>query len=919
MANGLWLFEKPITKARDQVRRGVKRLASLYEDAPFDAATIEEALAADLAERLLPLVARTLVLELNVARLEGLLEGENGAQRFEYFFEHLRHPRAAQRLLDEYPVLLEQVNNKLTLWADYSVEVLRHVCEDWREIVDTFFTSHPGLLEAVRFGAGDTHRGGRSVVILRFSSGEKLVYKPRSLAVDRHFNELIAWLNERGVEPPLRPVRSLDRGSYGWTEFLRREPCATEEGVRRFYLRQGTYLAILYALEAADFHFENLIAAGECPLPIDLEALFHPRLPEDGVADPLRDSVLKVGLLPARYRGVDMSGLGSAAGQLTPDAAPRWQNAATDEMRLVKQRMAMPGGENRPQCEGVEVDPVEYTAEICNGFERAYRLLLRHRDEALDMARKFVSDPVRVIVRPTRTYALLLLESFHPDVLRDFGDRERLFERLTGMDALRPAEKADLLRGDVPLFTGKPASCDVWTSEGHRIENWFKESGMSLVTRRIEGLSEKDLERQLWIIRASMATLSSLSEGPAIKVGRSMTDRKVEPAELQSEASKIGERLAELAIGNDEVTWAGLVPDDDKNFKLAALGVDLYDGLPGVILFLAHLGALTGATRHTELAKSALKTLQRMLSGQPGMELCCGGFAGWGGLIYCFAQLAALWWDEGLRGEARRIAEKTVEIAESDTYLDVISGVSGLALALRSLNRMEEPARICGERLLATLMKTKEGAGWYQKEISKQPLTGFAHGNAGIGYALLEIAKTTRDGNFAKAARHAFDYERALFSAEQGNWPDLREKRNSDYMLAWCHGAPGIGLSRLGAWRCGEDKLLREEIDTALKTTLQSGFGGNHSLCHGALGNLEVVLFAAGALGDDNWAQRASRLAGGVLDLAKETGWICGNALGVESPGLMTGIAGIGYELLRLSAPERVPSVLVLEKPKRRL
>jgi lantibiotic modifying enzyme len=38
--------------------------------------------------------------------------------------------------------------------------------------------------------------------------------------------------------------------------------------------------------------------------------------------------------------------------------------------------------------------------------------------------------------------------------------------------------------------------------------------------------------------------------------------------------------------------------------------------------------------------------------------------------------------------------------------------------------------------------------------------------------------------------------------------------------------------------------------------------------------------------------------------------------LGVETPGLMTGLAGIGYQLLRLAAPDIIPSVLVLEPPK---
>jgi lantibiotic modifying enzyme len=35
----------------------------------------------------------------------------------------------------------------------------------------------------------------------------------------------------------------------------------------------------------------------------------------------------------------------------------------------------------------------------------------------------------------------------------------------------------------------------------------------------------------------------------------------------------------------------------------------------------------------------------------------------------------------------------------------------------------------------------------------------------------------------------------------------------------------------------------------------------------------------------------------------------------IESPGLMTGIAGIGYAFLRHAAPQMVPSVLMLDAP----
>ena len=52
-----------------------------------------------------------------------------------------------------------------------------------------------------------------------------------------------------------------------------------------------------------------------------------------------------------------------------------------------------------------------------------------------------------------------------------------------------------------------------------------------------------------------------------------------------------------------------------------------------------------------------------------------------------------------------------------------------------------------------------------------------------------------------------------------------------------------------------------------------------------------------------------------LLISLERDGYRCGIASYVEIPGLMTGLAGIGYGLLRLAVPEDVPSVLLLEEP----
>ena len=89
----------------------------------------------------------------------------------------------------------------------------------------------------------------------------------------------LQWLNAEGLRYSHRVLTVLDRGTYGWVEFVDATGCDSREALQRFYWRQGSFLALLHLLSAVDFHLENLIAAGETPCLVDLEALFHHRPP----------------------------------------------------------------------------------------------------------------------------------------------------------------------------------------------------------------------------------------------------------------------------------------------------------------------------------------------------------------------------------------------------------------------------------------------------------------------------------------------------------------------------------------------------------------------------------------------------------------------------------------------------------------
>lgn len=959
----LYLIEPLIIQGCRRLSEGIQELSQEQTELPFDPEAVVEILLPHLAQRLLHILDRTLVLELNVARLQGLLKGDTSQERFESFVECLRQPNIALSILQEYPVLARQATTAVNHWVRFSLEFLRHLSVDWDDIQATFSADQdPGLLAEVNGNAGDIHRGGRSVMLLKFSSGFQLVYKPRSLAVDVHFQQYLNWLNQRSDRLFFRTIKVLDRSNYGWLEFVKTKDCTTKEEVQRFYERQGGYLALLYALQATDFHSENLIAAGEHPVLIDLESLFHPTVGELDTSkasllasDTMAYSVLGIGLLPNRIgggdesEGIDVSGLGSKDGQMTLTEVPYWEETGTDQMQLKRKKMEMPTTQNRPTLNGNEVNLLDYTEEIINGFTNIYQLLIRYRDELLcadSPIAAFAQDEVRVIVRPTRLYGVLLNESFHPDFLRDALERDRHFDRLWYYVPYKPclkrvilAERQDLLQGDIPMFTTRPNSRDAWSSSGQCINKLLKEPSFDMVCRRLQQLSHQDMAQQLWFIRASLATVQldldkvNFPSYPILE-----PQAIVDCEQLLAAARAIGDRLDFLAIrGKEDASWIGLTFSDEPEpqWFLVSLGLDLYDGLPGIILFLAYLGAVTEEEGYTNLARAGLINIRSQIKELKANFKQIGAFGGWGGIIYTFTHLAILWNKPELLSEAEKVVAYLPDLIEQDTQFGIISGAAGCISSLLVLNRCKPSidtlnvAIQCGDLLIDRAEILAQGIGWIWENgnfKSKKSLTGFSHGAAGIASSLLELAAVTGEQRFATIALAAIEYERSQFLPEAGNWLDLRhftntvleeKRKESGYCrCAWCHGAPGIGLARLRSLSQLDNPEIRAEIDTALKTTMAKGFGSNHSLCHGDLGNLELLLQASLTLDDPQWKKQVQRFAGIVLESINQNGWFCSVPSGLETPGLMTGLAGIGYGLLRLATPKKIPSILVLEPPK---
>lgn len=953
----LSLAEPIIFQALAGVWQEIDTLVSNHDPLPFDVETIEDILLMNLVEPLLMRIGRTLVLELNVLRLQDLLEGDTARERFLSFLRRLHEPAVISGLFEEYPVLARQLVICVDQWASVSLEFLQRLCEDWDLLRATFSPdADPGRLVELTGGAGDTHRRGRSVMIAAFESDLRVVYKPKSLAIDIHFHALLDWLNAAGCDPQLRTLVTLDRGDYGWAEFVRRSDCENEEELRRFYRRQGSYLALLHVLNASDFHFENVIADGEHPMLIDLETMLQPKFDRfeettaEGVAEhAMSESVLEIGLLPMRiwsaegYEGIDISGLGGAAGQLTPDRIPGVADPGTDSMRYVRERVEIEGDANRPVLNGVEANAIDYIEDIVAGFESMYRLIARHRTELLrpgGLIDSFADDAIRVLLRPTRTYGQLQFESFHPDMLRDAIDRDLFFDRLwlvvparRHMQFAVASEREDLLHGDIPVFTSKPSTLDLYDASDKPLSGILVERGIDAVRRRMSNLSEEGLKRQTWYIRASIATVAPDDAAGAVQVRSSIADDAAgaDRARLLAASRVAADYLVETSVlGNEDATWIGLQPQGERYWTIASLGIDLYGGIAGIALFLAYAGALLDDRRYSDLARKAYASVLRQSEFLVQDFTGIGGFEGWGGILYAYTHVGTLWRDETVLAQAERVADIMAGVAQQDDSFDVVRGGAGaifslLALhAVRPSNRLVEAARSCGTRLVDLAEAQERGVGWVNRRFGESALAGFAYGSAGIAAALMEIYGVTGEVMYRDAALGALEYERSVYDAGAGNWRDLRTLAsydaapawgNSSHKIAWCYGATGIGLGRLATMRNYNDATMRQEIETSAKEVLEHGFGDNHSLCHGDTGNLELLLQASRLPDLGHLGAEVDRTTAALVASVERDEYQCGGPKGVLLPGLMMGVAGIGYELLRIAHPDRVPSVLTLEPP----
>ncbi|MFD2421828.1 type 2 lanthipeptide synthetase LanM family protein [Amycolatopsis pigmentata] len=893
--------------------RLLRRTGDLPGAEHIDLTEVGREFAGRLGRRLAALATRTLVRELHAAA--GTLTGADSSARFADFVRKQSSPRTLALLLRTYPVLARLVTVTCDQAVEAEAELLARFCVDRPAILaELLDDTDPGALVAVGLSAGDSHQHGRSVAILRLASGAKVVYKPRSLALYRHFAELVEWLNANTNRVTLRTARTVAGAGYGWAEFIPYRPCDSLADVNQFYRNQGALLALLYALDATDAHCENLVACGDQPVLVDVETLFHPARPgapetyADPAAQRLSSSVYRSALLPqlliGRHGALDVSGMGGDSGATVPVDAVCWEDAGTDRMRLVRRAVKFRTAVNRPSFAGRQTEPADFRAPLLAGFRSGYETIVAGREDLLAPGgplRRSGDDEIRVLARPTRLYSVLLDESTHPDLLRDALDRDRALDLLWADSAdddfrrrLVPHEHADLWAGDVPLFTGRPSARALWSADGACLPDLLDRPTLAHTLEKIEAMGEVDESFQEWVISAALATRPHSADPQFSRAVAKSAVARADPEYLLAAASTIADEvMGRAARGGGRGNWVGLEPADGRHWALLPMGAGLGYGYIGVALFLAELAKLTGLARGREIAReavSAVPGLLDMLGHRPELAATAGhgGFLGLGGVCYGLARLASLLDDQDLHGWLATAVDVLAGLPDDGRY-----GVSGgLAGDLAALIAVAEETGLPAARRLTRAIADRLVAAERSGTGRDGEPAGFAHGSTGIGWALMRYAEMGAGEPYAAVGRAAL--RRGRKEVEKAS-----AESNRDY--GWCSGLSGTIAADLID---GDTADIRVLLDRAPR--------GDLSLRHGELGVLEPLTMLAAA-GEETAAAGCAWRAGFVLAALRDRGACCGTPDSVPTPNLLSGLAGIGYGLLRLGFPKTVPSVLFLE------
>ena len=761
-------------------------------------------------------------------------------------------------------------------------------------------------IDDLAMSAGDTHNHGRSVAIVTTDAGT-FVYKPRDVRVGAIARELVRRFFGGVVGIP-RCVAIADE--FGVCEFIRKRRSEGEQAAREFYRNMGGAAAFIKILGVADMHLENITCADDRPHILDLETLMspealnedHARLSPELLAIETR-SLYYSGLLPNEHDGRQLSPLVNVA----------------DEGCA-------------PVVGGRRVTVREYLGDFEDGYLATYAHALEHREELAAFIQAHAGGlPVRLLLRNSQYYFDTMKKLYHRNALRTPHDRERTGEVLRqilcsnvrpGFVGAAQSEARQLERGDIPYFYVRSDGHDLCADGAVVAQGAFQTAPADHCLAIIGALAEQDAALDVALVKRAIEQYPSRL--PADERAESARPtRGTEPLPRQDaldEARELYDRTFELALvpPGEEPQWTYF---DEQGYSLKFCDVGLASGIGGIALFACAYALVCEDPGAGGRAATVVDKLAAMLGRRYGY-FESKGFAhehapslgesdGLAGIMTALALIRRFTGraDVGLLQGRALHALESIDLARYGAP-DRMIGMAGLVSTLCRFEEYRDPGLIgrAAARLLELRTLEHEGHMLWQSFPDKpRPISGAGHGLCGVAEALVAAWRVLGDPAYARAAEDCLRFELKTYDERFGTWPDLRSWPPVGYMHGYCSGAPGIGIMCEHMRAMGyESESLQGCARLAAQACDETPLNARDHLCCGNAAIAEYYLTCGrhAEAGRVLGAMRSRRDAEGDY---RYMGYEYHNA--ATAP-LFHGIAGIGYEMLRYAAPDRLPSIL---------
>ena len=747
--------------------------------------------------------------------------------------------------LGEFPELKPNIENYINLQLSSITLFFNRLNKDWTELRATFNITSK-IIRKIEINAGDLHNGGMSVFCVKFSR-VIIYYKPRSVANEVFYNGFVTNLNEIGLTK-LKTTNVLDKNGYGWEEKVNH---VYSNDLEKYYSNVGVTLALCYLLGIKDVHSENLICSENCPVVIDKEMLFDSVIAGANINIYKYQSVLSVGILPelieTGYQStlVDMSAIGDINDEYSFAYMPMATNYLNEKMSIsyVKQKTEV--NKNIP----LEQITYKLIHEHMNHVILGFKSFLKKVSDNKEMIRNFVNQGFtdifksRALIRHTDTYTRVLFESYHPLLLQEEGEREKFIRRcmsdslsdaIIGKNEIVEQEVKSLLQNDIPYFYYISKEKSLYCNGSEILKNFLNHSGVCLFNKRLDKLNESEIKLQARLIELAYFTRSWSADNKEIVTAPNFSEKEKDVDLLINKHRQRIEKIVEnhhYEI-DQESNW--LTPYfESKKIEIMPMNNFIYEGQLGMALYYLSNNQGISAYRVFEYAvNEAVNRMDDFVS--------VGLINGLGGFFYVASKVKRYITSGCEKKMDIILARCMVCMKNEEVDLEVYEGLSGLLIALihytKSVKCVEKEIDIVYNAITNKFIKENDLVSWESDMV----LAGLAHGCSGICLALAYHYDLYKKDQTIHDIQGLINFEDSLFDIEVNDWKDLRVGARKDFS-AWCNGSMGIGLSRMKVEELTGINMNREKLKIAFENTIKLGFGDNHGLCHGDIGNLFFV------------------------------------------------------------------------------